>query len=559
MKSDSTYFKALEIFAVIILVCGVLIFTKKISAWSAVRTINLDTHSLIYQAAYDQLMEYDRSARRSDFPRIGDILDFEGVIVSDTADDYAVLGGNGPDAPGKSKYSEHYYNPLNRAGNQGEAPYSVKAWFMDLVEAQLERQYRLACKGAAWAAHFLADVHVPFHVCGVPHMVAVERNQLTENESGPRDLTRYNQALAWEWGRNGDFTKNIGVFFSKSRLDSKRTEEMDWFDPWYFNGTVAKTLQSSHITWERHAHKLYTRGEGYTIDEEFRYHAFWENDYLDIDDPMLWYPQAYQTQVFAEKIAANTRRKLEYYLNNPVISIHASIWSVITLWRASFSALKTEIQVQKSEEDENLVNVYGRFTNTDDSHAAFDVWARMTIIPPNGKRVERKKKISEGLQPGKFVVDGWFFEPKEQGEYGIKVEAICHYDNDLPDLQYAIAKEKYRHTVSRTYKDPEEDIGLAGDWELRGNPALRFKLKAGEYTGYSLDPNDSPKRIRFYVHKESKYQYRGSYMYHKILRNDSSYVSLPVEVIFTNPDTIRIKFKDPSGEPVELGPFTRIR
>jgi hypothetical protein len=559
MKPDSTYFKAVGIFTVIILVCGVLIFTKKILAWSAVRIINLDTHSLIYQAAYDQLMEYDRNARRSDFPRIGDILDFEGVIVSDTADDYAVIGGNGPDAPGKSKYSEHYYNPRNRAGNQGEAPLSVKTWFMELVEAQLEGQYQLGCRGAAWAAHFLADVHVPFHVCGVPHMVALERNQLTENESGPRDLMRYNQALAWEWGRNGDFTNNIGVFFAESRLDSKRTEEMDWFDPWYFNGTGDRILQSSHITWERHAHKLYTRGEGYTIDEEFRYHAFWENDYLDIDDPMLWYPQAYQTQVFAEKIAANTRRNLEYYLNNPVISIHASIWSVITLWRASFSALKADVQIQVSKKDKNSLNVYAILSNADSSHAAYDVWARILIITPDGERIEGKKKVSEGLRPRDTDEAQWSFRPEESGEFKFKVEAICHYDNDLPDLQYAVAEENYRFTAARTYEDPKEDSGLEGDWELRGNPALRFKLKAGEYTGYSLDPNDSPKRIRFYVHKESKYQYRGSYMYHKILRNDSSYVSLPVEVIFSNPDTIRIKFKDPSGEPVELGPFTRIR
>lgn len=117
------------------------------------------THLVIDNAAYDRLLEAP-DIYPEWFPGKDSIAGYEGWVY-------------GPDAVLKAlyekyKYSNHYYNPDPNSG-EGYAPQRAKFWYDTLVK-ELEkgnaRENGEAAKAAAYLAHYVADVGIPYHIKG---------------------------------------------------------------------------------------------------------------------------------------------------------------------------------------------------------------------------------------------------------------------------------------------------------------------------------------------------------------------------------------------------------
>jgi hypothetical protein len=573
MKSDSRYARVWVIVSMIGLVGCFFVCVKNISAWSAFRRPNLDTHSLIDDAARQQLIQYDATARNSGFPEIRDILRYEGVILDTSANELIYLGGNGPDVPGNSKYSDHYYNPLNRAGSQGGAAQAVKENFELLVDARLGGRYDVACQAAAWAAHFLADVHVPYHVCGVPFMTAFERYTLSEAESGPRQLMKHDNELGPGWGMTNDFAGAVHVFLGKSGMGEDRDGEMDWFDPWYYNGSVASILQSSHVSWEIWAYRTYTQNPNrlYRVDGDFVYHPLWENSPMDIHEEIPWESQVKQAEEFTKKVARNTRDNLADYLGNPVAAIYDGIWSVTTLWRASISALESDVRIEPSPDGTKLMIRYGIF-NSAIQFAAYDVQAKITILTPQNESITDIKKITENLSPQERRTCSWAFDlpasgkDNKPGRYSFIVESVCNYDNSLPDLQYASASAEYAYEPPKTLKvEEDEGYSLEGEWGIEGHTCLRFWREGGVYLGrITLAGVDEERRHHWRMKRIARYLYQGEAPDEMfgIIRGQSKLVKsgmARVEIRLESPDRMQLKLTGMTGKAYDPISLTRIR
>lgn len=119
----------------------------------------VNTHKYIDEVAYGALQK--NTFVSENFPDIKNILFYEGINRK--------AQGRGPDSEGSTLYSEHYYNPITGEGN---APQAVKKYFIKLSEANMGINMGDGAKAAAWAAHFLADMFVPYHVVGMPASLA---------------------------------------------------------------------------------------------------------------------------------------------------------------------------------------------------------------------------------------------------------------------------------------------------------------------------------------------------------------------------------------------------
>ena len=124
------------------------------------------THQVILTEAYNFLSQ-DPAFQGSGFLSLNSILLNEGVSVGvePGLDPYAI--GPGPDANGASPYQWHYYNPLT---GKGRAPSAVQMYYKQLIDLNNKNDKGQA---AAWSAHFLADMNVPYHIVGMYGNVAM--------------------------------------------------------------------------------------------------------------------------------------------------------------------------------------------------------------------------------------------------------------------------------------------------------------------------------------------------------------------------------------------------
>ena len=266
------------------------------------------THQLMMKLAY-QLLEKDPAYvdQKEYFPTIDGILEWEGVVAK--TDRVILEGGEwrgrdaksgGPDAAGKSKDSNHYYNP--RTG-KGAANKAVETCFKELL-LQMYGQGDFFNRdkpdddtnhSAAWAAHYLGDLYVPYHTVGA-FTTELSAGILSAEEAGPEFLyTPYecqfidgrlncdSMEKPPEWnGLNNDFT-DIYSYFRRYRSNPDK----DWFDPWYYNGIKGlgpNTVLGSHQLWESWAH-------GYIVDGNLAksptsYSKDWMNTAPEFNQPL---------------------------------------------------------------------------------------------------------------------------------------------------------------------------------------------------------------------------------------------------------------------------------
>ena len=419
--------------------------TGKAHGWGAVYEWCM-THQEIDKQAY-LLLQQDPAFKNSNFPSLPDILSYEGVrsVFNEKVFDMTGLGP-GPDAMHASPYSWHYYNPL-ASKEKGKAPVAVSVQFYFFLSP--ENQERI--KGACWAAHFLADMSVPYHVVGIPREEAVHhalnrQDLLSENDTGPLllygALMREQQTPAQGWGLLHNFAEATRFY-----INNMASEEADWYDPWYANGYgffgSHKVGTSSHVLWEYAANRHFDMAN--YPHAEGRYNPVWTNaePNYEFADDYIAINQSGQAAAFTAQVAAFTRNRIADIHQNPGMGLNNAIRNVATLWRASISGLRPHLSVFKNQGQPNSYRIECLIRNHADDEA-FNPAVQLTL------RDNKTQWIYSHQLSGCIAPDG-----QERVVFNVQVDPDKSYEVTarivagyrIPDLQYATVSTKF---VSRT-------------------------------------------------------------------------------------------------------------
>lgn len=243
--------------------------TSKAWAWGSAEKSKRDTkkipntHKFILSRAY-RLLARDPvfKANQGLFPSLTESLAQEGVRLLEWAT------GPGPDSPGNSYYSEHYYNPrlpekLKLPNGEevklhkGKAPESVVRHFEGFVQS-LILQGKGNPKNVAYGSHYLADMGVPYHVVGAPRRYILKLKESLDT-LGIRNCNLDQSIKGEHDGRmchtceRGGYHDSYKYEVDKFYGDAKDDPATDWFDPWLFNGRGHRVFTSSHFFWELEA------------------------------------------------------------------------------------------------------------------------------------------------------------------------------------------------------------------------------------------------------------------------------------------------------------------
>jgi hypothetical protein len=437
--------------------------------YSAVETLNLNTHGLMLREAYSQLSVHP-AFKNSRFLPIDRITKSEGVFKDIPWNPFPTQGG-GPDVDGRSKYGDHYYNPRTK---QGGAPAAVGKYFSILVNSMLTKHDAGAEQGAAWSAHFLADMCLPHHIVGMPagqaeaiYIGGIDGRSpwnLTPEESGPLWLgtTPFAKSTAWnlflgdlyskwpEWGTTQDFKRTIEAFHSLG--GGGEAGFRDWFDPWYYNGLglgidpfqpIGPIVHnSSHAKWEVWAHLELTRGSTpYKATVNERFHPQWENAWLSFNEQVPWRAQQKQAEEFAKKAAQQTYDDMEKIFKNPRYGVDDAIWRIMTLWRASMTAMSVSLETKEDPSNPARYQVRAIVHNGEKENV-FDVKVRLTLTG-DGSTFQETKDAKGGTSTPEPGSADFFVQPRDPKTCKVRVEVIGHYEK-TPDLQYAVTEQPFQ-------------------------------------------------------------------------------------------------------------------
>lgn len=309
-------------------------------------------------------------------------------------------------------------------------------------DRNLQGQRDLAGQNAAYAAHFLADMFVPYHVIGMSRQ---DLKDLIQNRGGG-DVTRVVNLLTTEvYGdevlRNN--ASNQTHSFIIEEVKRFLASQDDWFAPFYYNGTqsgrgVRYLGDSSHILWEWLVYPEHTSIANAVITGTS---PTWKNYPIPQGGAALAdffaRPGTHanlQAELFTKEAARATRGTVSNINNNGYITgqFLDAIKAVYTLWRSTFSALKPLVNETEGQGFWNVTTLIGS-----------------TIS-------ERPRNVIVRLTSSTCTIDGPEFQPapgqwkvtgKPMAPCAVTLEAVGTYTT--PDLQYA----RYEHNlgVGRSY------------------------------------------------------------------------------------------------------------
>ncbi len=445
----------------------------------------VDTHQEIIKTAYkllmmDPAMKNSKNLCFADGRRItvDDILKYEGVY----GDIWSLsVAGPGPDADGASPFSSHWFNPLTK---YGKAPESAGKFYYEFVRAMEGRSMDIesAIKGMTWSAHFLADMFVPYHLNGIPVFQATSMFQngkwaLTETESGP--LYLFNKTLSIQlpsesitdqvfqvgYGINSDFKSAITKFlltrgdFNLLSL-SDDTNPLDWFDPWYWNGDVAKVLLSSHATWEANAHKAWIAAGGYfnlVYNLVPPYDRSWKNHSPDYEfEGLSGIGQSSQVYEFTENAAFRTRNDIMRIFLSPVEGVKQAAEAVYTLWRSACSALSPAVIAYYDPAYPGYLTVKCHVVNYAAENCN-DVFVKLTVMKESTAVVNEKIPLGKSLSSVQPLEVTRLIRVDPGLQWNVLAEVTGGF-NLTPDLQYANSFFQYRPS-SETQTQTENVFG----------------------------------------------------------------------------------------------------
>jgi len=422
-----------------------------------------ETHQYIISTAYNRL-KADPAFATHLFPTFSVIKGHEGVQWTATG-----LFGVGPDGAGMSRYSEHYYNPVT---GEGGGPTSSAHYFAYLVRGNLapkSTNSEANGKAAAWSAHYLADMFVPYHVTGASRQIA-ERIWKEQSEKHPGVInlgfavtgsSTLSYAAPFKEG-NINFNTELSRFVTLTDPG-----EADWFDPWYYNGNTDTGMikTSSHVAWEAFPNYSLKRGvwEGLTnpgitgvapaiivgaVGESFveyhrrvgqglsGYNSTWKNAAPSVTNPNPWDGQAAQVRELAVLSATETRGQLENYFADPTPALAKAIQAVYSMWRGSFSALRPTIEFQP--DGPNVYKVIGKISNYANTRAS-SLNARLTT---RDCTLSGQGEKPLGTVEARTTVTSlpWRVETTDKLCH-LKLEVAASFP--IPDLQYAVEERLF--------------------------------------------------------------------------------------------------------------------
>jgi Mg-chelatase subunit ChlD len=424
----------LKIFTAVVtvIILATMFIPGQALSWSAV-TINR-THADIANAAYN-IISADPAFKNIKFPDIKAIQDNDYVNVNRT--------GTGPDVIGASNASAHFYNPRLEAQNKkaGGAPDAVKDEFTKLVNAFSGGKTTDANHAASWLAHYMSDISMPYHTQGTYrsdimaiYTAAGGKNAtsvpLPDYVTGPMNLS------TTVFAHPNNFKKEIENFLGAT-VNHTATE--DWFDPWYWDGTINAMLSSSHVVFEGETFDMPGAWWAPFTPAVEKYSDLWFNPEPSFDNVVA--KQSAAIREFARKEAGIAQRTTDGV--NGLVSaappyLKMSIEDAATVWRASFSALAPTVAFSVPDKNQpQKLKVTGTVMNNSDD-TAYAVQYRITVTGGTLKSGEKQKVIDDiGGGYGRSVE--WEVEAAKLGYCTVKLEIIGQYKN-TPDLQYAVTQ-----------------------------------------------------------------------------------------------------------------------
>jgi hypothetical protein len=432
----------MKIFFTILFACIIIFHPGSAYPWAGIYYTS-EAHQYILKEAYKLLLEDPAFKGRLDmkeqFPSIQEILSHEGVNLKSN--------GPGPDGKGNSVYSEHYYNPVIKEGN---APVSIADYFTYLAYTTFYKndprtkqfspdfRYISSAKNAAYAAHYLADLSVPYHVIGTDG-----KNIRNGTYKSAADLTE--DVI----GSMALLTKSPMQDYNDLTTEIKRFLETDddYFAPFFYNGTpLDRNGTSSHALWEG-----WDGNTTYAIWSNHKYNlsGYSENPKWENPEPgfegKIFKDLGSKAKDFAEKVAKRTRDGFPSFGadNYTYDLLSNSIRDVYTMWRASFSALRPSLdKIAKKEDIETgryyLVSVSIMNPAYDNGKGEMARNVQVRVVNTNcgltaGDLAPRNIGTVEAIS-GPHI---WKLKPDKSCT--LKLEAIGKYSK-TPDLQYAMVE-----------------------------------------------------------------------------------------------------------------------
>ena len=390
----------------------------------------LPTHQFIVERAMrllaqDPLWQYFR------IPGASEITNRDFVET-----DVVGLTGSGPDVPGNSRFSWHYFNPVTQ---QGLAPAKVGDYFEEMMVQRLQSADQTW--GAAWAAHFLSDMFVPYHTFGLPasevdHWRRGLRWIMTDEICGDFEIMYslfQNPDSGWGWAH--DHTDSVAVF--RAQQQGKHGADLDWFDPWYWNGYLVWPLRDasgSHQTWELRAWQgpefTFFSSHHHRIQAESWYDPLWENRKPAFGD-RCFANQSEAGRAYAAACAQRTRNNTVDILHNPSKGIAMAIRGVLTLYRASMTSLGLSGKVDPSPDGGHTV--VATVQNRHPWAQVQELDLRLSLDSQTGSQTN-VFAINGSLAPGQIATATWNVSNDSQATGTI--EASGRFLN-APDLGYS--------------------------------------------------------------------------------------------------------------------------
>lgn len=409
------------------------------------------THQHILKEAY-KLLKADPAYDQKKFPTLEAILSQEGVNWANveftgkgtTGFDVSKLEGPGPDSKGNSPFSWHYYNPKT---GEGEGPSAVKRFFRYLAGGMLKGGEDALPKAAAWSAHFMADMHCPYHINGAVRSTA---ETILKEQAAKHKNTKFTGSVFLTSDVAGSDKlsylspiKSLSHNFKTEMTRFLGTAE-DWFDPWYYNGNTETMMSnmSSHIAWESTVKTSQYNLAGYAPG--------WSNGRPAFDKRVD--VVSAQAAALAARSAKQVRSRLDYYFDNPDMAVNMAVRNVYTMWRASLSAIAPKIETKLKD---GLLSVTGIVAN-EGSAALTGAKARLTAegcAVVQGDAVQKLDVIKPGDKSAK---PSWSVKLSTD-TCKLKLEAAGSYG--APDLQYASASAEVKPEKTEEVKPTAEASG----------------------------------------------------------------------------------------------------
>jgi len=519
-----------------------LCFARPAFPWGAFRGVLglkvTDTHQQIMRAAFDLVsMDPGMSAMFGIPIHFGRTATFEDIVQYEGVNgDIRTLSpvGPGPDADGSTPYSWHWFNPLT---GRGQGPQAAAMWYEKFAQSinQPAGNDEDSLRGLAWAAHFVADMFVPYHVNGMPATeeaarMAARNFIIGEAEAGPGFLwsacpsdrpdgggNLFDQLDAsysvWKrqgWGVDSDFSQSMAIFEANRQAAGVGRQEnpLDWFDPWYWNGSPAKTIVltpylsdlnsdpgravlSSHASYEALAHARFIQFGGYRKDfnRPYPYDSLWKNAPPDYEfSGQAWQAQAWQVQDFAARAALRTRQNVELYWRYPERAIYGAVEAVYTIWRSAYSALRPVIQVGRDPARPNDGLVVQVTIQNLAYEACHDARLRMRMEKDGSVVVQEVQAMTAPITNQGGGQMSWFVRVNPNEDWTVVAEVAGIFDA-TPDLQYAMSSAQYRPEpmppeIWQPQPKPIEEAeaaDLVGQWNI-SDPFRAFDEYHGTMT-----------------------------------------------------------------------------